>query len=162
MSASCLFNSLASFHREDGEVWRGKICAWLSRNPVLMDNLTVSQITEALGTSLKAYVRKMSLPSTMGSAIEIKAYCDMTNEDVRVYLKPEKRNTYFFCAGGNPKAVRNLVWTGNHYDPSPRPLAPDAPDAASYTLPPTYKTPDFVEFVTETFKPSHCCVKRKK
>jgi hypothetical protein len=79
---SCLFNSLSTFVSVSPEKLREDICNFIEANSkALLPGLDEKVL---LGSDLKKYVAAMRQPGTWGGAIEIQAFCQMYNAEVRV------------------------------------------------------------------------------
>lgn len=89
---SCLFDSLSIYlvtddsKKVNSNQLRQEICSYLERNPKLMDDVNVSQITKwESNTELGEYISKMRMSSTWGGAVEILCFCNMYNSNVIVH-----------------------------------------------------------------------------
>ncbi len=108
---SCLFRSLAKFVNIETDALRQKICDFLEENPKLMDNtIRVSDITPE---NFQTYINNMRNNETWGGGIEIKAFCEIYNYQVNIYIPNDKMITFY--PKGLPIRIINLSWTGNHF-----------------------------------------------
>ena len=72
---SCLFNSFSALVGEPPQAIRGRICDWLTTDPVLIDDVSASTVVLVeSGKELAPYVSHMRSTSTWGGAIEIRAF----------------------------------------------------------------------------------------
>lgn len=113
---SCLFDSLSEFVNTRSLQLRQDICDFLEKNPKLLDEMSAEELVKfETDCNLKDYIFKMRQQSTMGGAIEIKAFCMMFNRNVKINSTPNNRNIEFIMAEDLPFVY--LKWTGGHYDP---------------------------------------------
>lgn len=113
---SCLFESFTSFISNiSHEELRHIICEYLLQNPVMYDSMKASDSIWDDNNSLKSYVDNMRLTSTWGSALEIKAFCNIFNASV--VLKYNGKFIDFHPISGNSKFTIVLGYTGDHYYP---------------------------------------------
>ena len=111
---SCLFASLGHYVGKTADEVRRYICDYLSRHPDLMDD-DVSWLPE--GTSLERYIDHMQRPDTWGSAVEIKAFCDMSRRCVVVHdTRTNPPTPMTFVPSRRPRGESlELLWDGGHY-----------------------------------------------
>jgi hypothetical protein len=111
---SCLFESLSSFIQNmTHENLRKIICDFLITNPVLFDSFRASDSFWE-NSSLKDYVDNMRSLSTWGSALEIKAFCELFKINVIIH---HNNRLIEFKYSKNSNININLGYTGNHYFP---------------------------------------------
>lgn len=115
---SCLFNSLSYFLKNvNSSQLRQLICTYLKTNPNILDDIPASDITTwENSTNLEDYIKKMSLNSTWGGAIEIKCFCELFKVDVKV----KHKNRIISFTPNDPdvsKGTVTILYTGNHYEP---------------------------------------------
>ena len=115
---SCLFNSLSALEKSSSsQEIRAKICDWLSTDPALLDDLSASVVIAIeSGQSLEKYVQNMRSPSVWGGAIEIRAFVQLWNRPVRVWVIRTQRWIEFPCSLVSSSECK-LSWTGGHYEP---------------------------------------------
>ena len=114
---SCLFDSLSVFlENMTGEIIRSNICDYLDTNPLLIDDLKASDVVHhETGMDFNTYVNNMRNYSTLGGAIEIRAFTKIFQVNVKVISIPNKKNIEFL---ENPHFHWVVIqWTGNHFDP---------------------------------------------
>ena len=115
---SCLFNSLSHFLKNvNSSQLRQIICKYLKTNPKILDDIPASEITTwENSTNLQDYIKKMSLTSTWGGAIEIKCFCELFKVDVKV---KHKNRIISFTPNDKSisKGIATILYTGNHYEP---------------------------------------------
>jgi len=104
---SCLFRSLSKFVNIETDDLRQNICDFLDENPKLIDSIRVNDITP------NNYVLNMRNNETWGGGIEIKAFCEMYNYQVNVYIPNEKIITFY--PQRLPVRIINIKWSGNHF-----------------------------------------------
>ena len=117
---SCLFDSLSYFISNlNGAQLRKEITDFIQQDPIMIEpNVRLSSLLESDHISIHNYVQEMRQTSTWGSAIEIKAFCEMFQVEVHVELLHEKRTVEFI-----PKVNQNhnkyikICWNGNHFTP---------------------------------------------
>ena len=113
---SCLFESLTSFISNlSHEELRNIICDYLIKNPIMYDSMKASDSMWEYNDNLKRYVDNMRLTSTWGSALEIKAFCNIFNANVNLYYNGKLIE--FKSLTSNPKFTILLGYTGDHYFP---------------------------------------------
>ncbi len=118
---SCLFNSLAPAVSLPFHMVRKAIVAYLNTNPKLYDDATftdvISWITPDGCDDRKAvvnYLKDMSNDNTWGSAIEIKAFCELFDMNVVVHVNGKLIE--FKCSAPVKKTV-HISYNGSHYEP---------------------------------------------
>lgn len=126
---ACLFDSLTTFlvNKEGkkplSQNLREEICNYLELNKDLMDDITNSDLTIFTNNlKLKDYIREMRKPSTWGSAIEIKIFCEIYKIKVIVVNLSDNRHIEFIPSSKTsiftiPEHTIYLRYTGNHYTP---------------------------------------------
>ncbi len=115
---SCLYRALSYFH--DGiatEQMRNYLCNYLSSNPQLGGESADKVIPWETRKSLAEYVRMMRSHHQWGGAIEIKAYCDLFNTNVKVISYPNQREIEFISSKPNITNWNTISWNGVHYEP---------------------------------------------
>ena len=118
---SCLFRSLAYFVKHNDfivdENWmRSVICKYLETNPMILDNIKASDITNwESGKTLDEYVINMKNSSSWGGGIEIKAFCDIFN--VKVIVNFFDKTIEFLPKNNKAIGTIELIYTGNHFEP---------------------------------------------
>ena len=117
---SCLFNSLSYFlDNMNGSQLRKIIVDNMSRDPIIIESkLKVSNIIkyEFRNMTLKNYIKKMSLSSEWGGAVEIKVFCELFHYKVNVIVL-RTRKTIEFIPENNIKREVTITWNGSHYEP---------------------------------------------
>ena len=117
---SCLFNSLSYFlENMNGTQLRKIIVDNMSRNPIIVDpNLHVSDIIkyEFRNMQLSEYIKKMSLSSQWGGAVEIKVFCELFHYKVNVFVIQTKKTIEFIPENKIKKEI-TITWNGSHYEP---------------------------------------------
>lgn len=113
---SCLFDSLSYYvDNLNSFELRQKICDYLEKNPLAIDNIRLNTITElTYNKSLENYIKNMRLSSTWGSGIEIKCFCDMFGVFINIYHK--NKIIEFIPKKIKINKVIMLSYTGNHYE----------------------------------------------
>lgn len=116
---SCLFRSLSFFISNiQTEELRNIITDYISKDPILIPpDIKLSTILSIDNISLDLYSRNMRKSSTWGGAIEIKAFCELFQIKVCVYVIPEKRYIDFIPTIWDGYRTIRISWTGNHYEP---------------------------------------------
>jgi len=126
---ACLFDSLTPFlvnkegKKPSSQNLREEICNYLELNKDLMDDITNSELTIFTNNlKLKDYIREMRKPSTWGSAIEIKTFCEIYKVKVVVVNLRDNRHIEFIPSSKRsifpiPEHTIYLRYTGNHYTP---------------------------------------------
>jgi hypothetical protein len=119
---SCLFQSLAYFVKYNGNgvsdnEMRSIICDYLRSNPDILGDTKVSDITNwESGKTLEDYVSNMENTSSWGTALEIKAFCDIFGVKVNVHC--DERVIEFLPTKNNLHAEINIKYINrNHYIP---------------------------------------------
>ena len=113
---SCLFSSLSYFHNNiNTNQMRYIIITHLSKNPVLGGASASDIIKWETGKQLNNYVREMSSLNKWGTAIEIKAYCDLFKTNVKIKSYPS--NSYIDFLSESPSRIWIMIsWNGSHYE----------------------------------------------
>lgn len=118
---SCLFRSLSAFLNQVGEdELRQIICNYLDRNPKLLDELSLKDILHVDGMEMAQYVQMMRHPSTWGSALEIKSFCNIFQVAVIVHIRQTGKDIVFQPSSMEHATCLKTVtieWQGNHYEP---------------------------------------------
>lgn len=118
---SCLFDSLSTFVALNPYELRQAICDYLETNPLLMDDLRAENVIELEnGNKMIDYIRSMRNQSTMGGAIEIRAFVNIFKINIRVKSLPNQKNIEFVNSNSNNasnNAWREIIWNGGHFDP---------------------------------------------
>ena len=107
---SCLFRSLSKFVNLEEDNLRKKICDFLETNPELIDTVKLSDITPQ---KFSTYILNMRDCDTWGGGIEIKAFCEIYNYQVNVYIPNGKIISFY--PKRLPVRIINITWTGNHF-----------------------------------------------
>ena len=99
---------------------RQGICDFCETNPKLIDDMSFEDMIKydsnsSTELSLQDYVRNMRNTSTMGGAIEIKAFCVLFKRNAKIYSVPNNKIIEFIVNEKYPYIT--LRWTGGHYDP---------------------------------------------
>lgn len=125
---ACLFDSLSVFlltqHRKQpsSDELRQQICNYLESNNQIMDDLNTDDVTRITSNlNIKQYVDNMRKHSTWGSALEIKAFCEIYKVNVTVVHLQDKRHIEFLPSQKNKEKPTHTIflnYTGNHYTPS--------------------------------------------
>ena len=116
---SCLFNSLAPAVSLPFYMVRKAIVAYLNTNPKLYDDATFTDVISwisdgsADGAAIN-YLKDMSNDNTWGSAIEIKAFCELF--DINVVVHVNGKTIEFKCSSQVRKTV-HISYNGFHYEP---------------------------------------------
>jgi len=98
----------------DANSLRQKICDYLDTNPKLIDNsVRVSDITPE---KFSVYITNMRDDETWGVGIEIKAFCEIYDYQVNVYIPNGKIIPFY--PQRLPIRIVNVSWTGNHFTPN--------------------------------------------
>lgn len=114
---SCLFNSLASFLDTTSPALRRNIALFLHTNPELYDEIKAKDFIEWAGEGdLGEYASRMARSSTWGTAVEIKACCELYDVDITVHVLYTGREIKFESIY-NPRKVIHISYTGSHYEP---------------------------------------------
>jgi hypothetical protein len=124
---SCLFNSLSYFlDNMNGKQLRRIIVDNMSRDPIIIEpKLKVSDIIkhEFRNMTLTNYIKKMSLSSEWGGAVEIKVFCELFHYKVNVIVL-RTRKTIEFIPENNVKREVTITWNGSHYEPIKQFISP--------------------------------------
>ena len=113
---SCLFDSLSTYVHTSPHNLRNMICHYLETNPLLMDDMTAETVIKAeCDSDFKKYIASMYNSSTMGGAIEIKAFVNMFRINITVVSLPNNKLIEFTSPGN--EVVKKIRWTGGHFDP---------------------------------------------
>jgi hypothetical protein len=117
---SCLFTSLSTLIKiHDGEKLRSIICDYMQTDPIVMDNMKLSdvvQTTDDEHKSLVSYVNHMRRESSWGGAIEIRIFCEIFGYTV-IVVKKDGTVIEFVPKKPSHGGVISIYWNGNHYDP---------------------------------------------
>jgi len=118
---ACLFDSLSVFLTNNHNPvtsyeLRQQICNYLSSNPNIMDDIDINLITDVMyNKPIDNYISDMRNNNTWGSAIEIKAFCEIY--DIKIVVLYNSNNIEFIPS--NPfEYIIYLNYTGNHYTPN--------------------------------------------
>ena len=116
---SCLFNSLSYFIKQiSSDQLRNIICDYLLSNPNLFDVVDAKNATEwESGMDLDQYVSKMRNTTTWGGGIEIKAFCQIFNLYVVVYLNTGIQVEFSPNFPNEQTQSIKINYNGNHYEP---------------------------------------------
>lgn len=114
---SCLYDSLSAFNEIRSADLRTKICNYLESNPGIAGAYAQEFVQWETGMDLKSYISRMRRDA-WGGAVEIKAFCDMYETNVRVKVPMNKREIEFLSDKPTKKWVC-IQWTGNHFVPLP-------------------------------------------
>jgi hypothetical protein len=115
---SCLYRALSSFHQGVGtEQMRNLLCDYLSTNPQLGGEQADKVVAWETKKSLSDYIGHMRSHHQWGGAIEIKAYCDLFNTNVKVISSPNRREIEFLSSKPNISNFNKISWNGSHYEP---------------------------------------------
>lgn len=120
---SCLFDSLSTYTSLDSTELRHQIVQYLSTNPVLMDDVTFSDVAGWEGAPHEEYIRSMRQETTWGGGIEIRAFANLFRMNVNVHI-PQNQRTIEFIGKDHESTntektlpTVNILWTGNHFVP---------------------------------------------
>ena len=126
---SCLFNSLA-FHTKgsyNATELRKLICDYLEKDPILIGNDThLKDILKIQNSTITEYTQQMRKRHVWGGAIEIRAFCELFDIKVIVFVIRENRNIEFLPSSlennesGKIEKCVKISWTGAHYEPMNR------------------------------------------
>ena len=119
---SCLFRSLSHFIENVNEnELRDIIVDYLEKDPILIGNAThLKSILQIQNSTISTYTQQMRRRHVWGGAIEIRAFCELFNMKVIVYVIRENRNIEFISSCFDKKPVDKCIqisWTGSHYEP---------------------------------------------
>jgi len=113
---SCLFNSLSPAVNLHPEILRKAISAYLKTDPKLLDNIKATDIINwAEGKDLYEYANQMSQPGVWGGAIEIRAFCELFEMDVKVHVLYTGLE-FIIKSSKKPTAIIHINYTGNHFE----------------------------------------------
>ena len=124
---SCLFDSLSKFLKNKDNLkpvssyeLRQEICDYIEdNNNILMDDLPTTEITNAISNKdLGDYIKSMRQNNTWGSALEIKAFCNIYNARIKVFNLNDKKTIEFLPLNNDFSYTIFLNYTGNHYIPN--------------------------------------------
>lgn len=114
---SCLYRALSHFHNGIAtEQMRHMLCDYLSKNPIIGGERANNIVKWETKKNLSQYVALMRNQSQWGGAIEIKAYCDLFNKNVKVKSFPNNREIEFLSSNNTNDWVY-ITWNGYHYEP---------------------------------------------
>lgn len=119
---SCLFRSLSYFIQNVNEnELRDIIVDYLEKDPILIGNDThLKDILQIQNTTIPQYTQQMRQRHVWGGAIEIRAFCELFDMKVIVYVIRENRNIEFIPSSNDTKVIDKCIsisWTGAHYEP---------------------------------------------
>jgi uncharacterized protein with PIN domain len=122
---SCLFRSLSHFIENVNEnELRDIIVDYLEKDPILIGNDThLKDILKIQNSTITEYTQQMRKRHVWGGAIEIRAFCELFDIKVIVFVIRENRNIEFLPSSfenNDSKKVEKCVkisWTGAHYEP---------------------------------------------
>lgn len=126
---SCLFRSLSHFIENVNEnELRDIIVDYLEKDPILIGNDThLKDILKIQNSTITQYTQQMRQRHVWGGAIEIRAFCELFDIKVIVFVIRENRNIEFlpsnFETDNNKDNIEKCVkisWTGAHYEPMNR------------------------------------------
>jgi uncharacterized protein with PIN domain len=126
---SCLFRSLSHFIENVNEnELRDIIVDYLQKDPILIGNDTnLKDILKIQNSTITEYTQQMRKRHVWGGAIEIRAFCELFDIKVIVFVIRENRNIEFLPSSFESKneceKVKKCVkisWTGAHYEPMNR------------------------------------------
>lgn len=117
---SCLFRSLSFFITNvETEELRQIITDYIATDPIVIPpDGKLSSYLLLEQTSLDTYTQNMRKSGTWGGAIEIKAFCELFQIKVYVYVIRENKYIEFVPSKwDDPSKIIKISWTGNHYEP---------------------------------------------
>jgi hypothetical protein len=116
---SCLFQSLSYFIKNlDENQLRKEICDYLEKNPKIFEDFQLNELTIITDNmNLSQYISHMRNPSTWGSALELKCFCNIYNVVVIVHYRNRQIEFLPNSNTNNPIGKINIGYTGNHYFP---------------------------------------------
>lgn len=119
---SCLFRSLSHFIENVNEnELRDILVDYLEKDPILIgDDTHLKQILSTQNSNIDSYTKTMRQRSTWGGAIEIRAFCELFDIKVIVFVIRENRNIEFIPSCFETRPVTKCIqisWTGYHYEP---------------------------------------------
>jgi hypothetical protein len=120
---SCLFNSFAKYFAKIGKPEftsfsiRTLICDYLNKDPILLSGKKFSEI---ILTNKEDYITQMRRTSTWGSAIEIRAACNIFRIIIIVKVISSGREIEFLPSKCNENCCVYsrliITWSGSHYE----------------------------------------------
>ena len=121
---SCLFDSLGYLVKVQPDTLRKQICDFLRTDAVLISpDLKASDAIkfqpDIPSMSLEQYVHIMSLQHTNGGAIEIRAFCNLYNRNIRVVQCGQRQGgkpIEFISKDEHPWIT--ISWNGGHFEPA--------------------------------------------
>lgn len=117
---SCLFRSLSYFITNVGtEELRGIISDYIEKDPILIQpDGRLSTYLSLDKRNLADYTRDMRKSETWGGAIEIRAFCELFQIKVYVYVIADKKYIEFIPSScqDTSKYIK-ISWNGSHYEP---------------------------------------------
>lgn len=112
---SCLFNSLAPSVSLHPTILRKSIVSYLKTNPKLLDDIKAKDIINwSENKSFENYTNNMLSTDTWGGAIEIKAFCELYNKNVRIYITYTGKS-FTINSSKNTSDTVNIKYNGSHY-----------------------------------------------
>jgi hypothetical protein len=119
---SCLFRSLSYYIQNVNEnELRDIIVDYLEKDPILIGQDThLKDILKVQNTTISDYTAQMRQRHVWGGAIEIRAFCELFDMKVIVFVIRENRNIEFIPSSHDIKPIHNSItisWTGSHYEP---------------------------------------------
>lgn len=125
---SCLFRSLSHFIENVNEnELRDIIVDYLEKDPILIGNDThLKDILKIQNSTITEYTQQMRKRHVWGGAIEIRAFCELFDIKVIVFVIRENRNIEFLPSSfenkesGKIEKCVKISWTGAHYEPMNR------------------------------------------
>lgn len=109
---SCLYDSLSHYVDIGSQELRTKICDYLDSDPDIAGSTAEEIVAWQTNMSLDKYSALMRT-NAWGGAIEIKAFCDIYQTNVRVQV-PNSREIEFISHKKTDRWVC-IKWTGNHF-----------------------------------------------
>jgi len=114
---SCLFDSLAKCLQIDSTSLRYYIVKFLKTNPILLDDITAKDVIEWTDDiDLNSYTDKMLNTNEWGGAIEIKAFCELYNVNVKIHVQYTGKSFIITSSQKSNKTI-HISYTGNHFEP---------------------------------------------
>ena len=125
---SCLFRSLSHFIENVNEnELRDIIVDYLEKDPILIGNDTnLKDILKIQNSTITEYTKQMRKRHVWGGAIEIRAFCELFDIKVIVFVIRENRNIEFLPSNfennksGKIEKCVKISCTGAHYEPMNR------------------------------------------
>lgn len=125
---SCLFRSLSHFIENVNEnELRDIIVDYLEKDPILIGNDThLKDILHIQNSTITEYTQQMRKRHVWGGAVEIRAFCELFDIKVIVFVIRENRNIEFLPSSfenNDSEKIEKCVkisWTGAHYEPMNR------------------------------------------